>query len=85
MNQNHIENRGVHSKSFIYCTGQVTALVLAIHTYRQHTVNGTIQEKKDSLSDFQGLLFVFECIVVIISIKSCTQKEIHTTRTDLHC
>ena len=54
---------------------QVTALVglLVIHTYRQHTMNGTIQKKKDSLSDFQGLLFVFECVVVII-----TQKEIHT-------
>ena len=23
-------------------------------------MNGTIQKKKDSLSDFQGLLFVFE-------------------------
>ena len=29
--------------------------------------------KIPSLSDFQGLLFVFECVVVII-----TQKEIHT-------
>ena len=28
-------------------------------------MNGTIQKKKDSLSDFQGLLFVFECVVVI--------------------
>ena len=36
-------------------------------------MNGTIQKKKDSLSDFQGLVFVFECAVVII-----TQKEIHT-------
>ena len=36
-------------------------------------MNGTIQKKKDSHSDFQGLLFVFECGVVII-----TQKEIHT-------
>ena len=35
-------------------------------------MNGTIQKKKDSLSDFQGLLFVFECVVVII-----TEKEIH--------
>ena len=54
---------------------QVTALVLVIHTYRQHTMNGTIQKKKDSLSDFQGLLFVFEhveCVVVI------THKEIRT-------
>ena len=45
---------------------QVTALVLAIHTYRRHTMNGTIQKKKYSRSDFQGLLFVFECIVLII-------------------
>ena len=30
-------------------------------------MNGTIQRKKDSRSDFQGLLFVFECIVVIIA------------------
>ena len=36
-------------------------------------MNGTIQKKKDSLSDFQGLLFVFEYVVVII-----TQKETHT-------
>ena len=36
-------------------------------------MNGTIQKEKDSLSDFQGLFFVFECVVVII-----TQKEIHT-------
>ena len=47
-------------------------------------MNGTIQKKKDSLSDFQGLLFMFECVVVII-----TQKEIHTlqgyARKDLHC
>ena len=34
---------------------------------------GTIQKKNNSLSDFQGILFVFECVVVII-----TQKEIHT-------
>ena len=33
-------------------------------------MNGTIQKKKDSRSDFQGLLFVFECIVVIISLNS---------------
>ena len=31
-------------------------------------MNGTIQKKKDSRSDSQGLLFVFECIVVIKSI-----------------
>ena len=42
-------------------------------------MNGTIQKKKDSLSDFQGLLSVFECVVVII-----TQGDSHTTRIDLH-
>ena len=36
-------------------------------------MNGTIQKKKDSFYDFQRLLFVFGCVVVII-----TQKEIHT-------
>ena len=51
---------------------QVTGLVLVIHS-KGNTMNGTIQKKKDSLSDFQGLLFVLECVVVII-----TQKEIHT-------
>ena len=28
--------------------------------YNGAMMNGTIQKKKDSLSDFQGLLFVFE-------------------------
>ena len=37
-------------------------------------MNGIIQKKKDSLSDFKGLLFVFECVEVIIILK----KEIHT-------
>ena len=42
---------------------EVTALVYwpFIHKHTiTHTMNGTIQKKKDSLSDFQGLLFVFE-------------------------
>ena len=39
-------------------------------------MNETIQKKKDSRSDFQGLLSVFESIAVIIS--SHTQKKIHT-------
>ena len=56
---------------------QVTALVLAIHTYRQHTVNGTIQKKKYSRSDFQGLLFVFECMVVIISSYLLKRRFLH--------
>ena len=43
-------------------------------------MNGTIQKKKDSLSDFQGLLFVFECVVVIIT----QTGDSHTTRIDLH-
>ena len=33
-----------------------------------HLSAATIQKKKDSHSDSQGLLFVFECIVVIKSI-----------------
>ena len=61
---------------------QVTALVLTIHVYRQHTMSGTIQKKKDSLSDFQGLIFVFECGVKIIRH---AKGDSHTTRIVLHC
>ena len=50
-----------------------------------HTMNGTIQKKKDSSSDFQGLFFVFECSVVIISSHLFNRKDSHTTKTDLHC
>ena len=56
MNQNHNENKEVHRKSLIYCTG----IGHCPSTWRQHTMNGTIQKKKNSLSDFQVLLFVFE-------------------------
>ena len=48
-------------------------------------MNGTIQKKKDSRSDFQRLLFVFECSVVIISSHLFNRKDSHTTKTDLHC
>ena len=34
------------------------------HTERQHIMSGTIQKKKDSLSDFQWFLFVFKCVVI---------------------
>ena len=83
MKQSHNENRGVHSKSFIYWakTGHCP-IVLAIHIYRQHTKNGTMQKKKYSRSDFQGLLFVLECMIVIIS--SYILKDSRTTKTDLH-
>ena len=48
-------------------------------------MNGSIQKKKDSRFDFQGLLFVFECVVVIISSHLLNRKDSHTTKTDLHC
>ena len=84
MNQNHNENRGVHIRSFIYCTG-IGHCPSTGHSYiRQHTINGAIQKKKDSHSDFQGLLFVFECIVVIIS-SHLFKEDSHTTKTDLYC
>ena len=73
MNQNDDENRGIHGKSINYYTGTGHCPSTGHPYIRQHTMNGTIQKKKDSLSDFQGLLFVFECVVVII-----TQKKIHT-------
>ena len=68
MKQSHNENRGIHSKSFIYWTeiGHCPSIGHS-YIYRQHTMNGTIQKKKYSRSDSQGLLFVFECMVVIIS------------------
>ena len=45
MNRNQNENKGVHGKSINYYTGTG-------HCPRmQHTMNGTIQKKKDSLSD----------------------------------
>ena len=40
-------------------------------------MNVTIQKKKDSRSYFQGLLYVFECSVVIISSHYSIEK-IHT-------
>ena len=40
-------------------------------------MNGTIQKKKDSLSDFQGLLFVFDCSDHYL------KGDSHTTRIDL--
>ena len=48
-------------------------------------MNGSIQKKKDSRSDFQGLLFVFKCSVVIIWSHLFNRKDSHTTKTDLHC
>ena len=71
MNQTHDENRGIHGKSINYYTGTGHCPSTG-HPYIKAT-HGTIQKKKGSLSDFQGLLCVFECVVVII-----TQKEIHT-------
>ena len=58
---------------------EFTALhtTMTMHTCGQHTMNGTIQKEKGSRCDFHhrfyclcfhGLLFVFECIVVIKSI-----------------
>ena len=40
-------------------------------------MNGTIQKKKDSRSDFQGLLFVFEYVVVIISSHLLKRRFTH--------
>ena len=48
-------------------------------------MNGTIQKKTDSRSDFQGPLFMFECGVVIISGHLFNRKDSHTKKTDLHC
>ena len=47
-------------------------------------MNGTIQKKTDSRSDFQGPLFVFECSIVIILSHLFNRKDSHTTKTDLH-
>ena len=60
MNQNHNENKGVHSKSLICCTG-IGHCPSTDHSYikaTHHEWNNS--KKKDSLSDFQRLLFVFE-------------------------
>ena len=61
---------------------QFTGLVLAIHTSRQHTINGTIQKKKDSHSDFQGLFFVFECFECVVIISSHLLKRRFTHHKD---
>ena len=71
MNQKHNENRGVHSKSFIYCHGTPRCLVAyyiddAYIEVTRYEWNNSKEE--DSLSDSQGLLFVFEWIVVIKAI-----------------
>ena len=61
MNQTHNENKGVHSESLIYCTG-IGHCPSTDHSYvkaTHHECNNSKEEKK-SLSDFQGLLFVFE-------------------------
>ena len=61
MNQNHNENKGVHSKSLIYCTG-IGYCPSTDHTYikaTHHEWNNS-KQVKSSLSYFQGLLFVFE-------------------------
>ena len=39
-------------------------------------MNGTIQKEKDSLSDFQGLLFVFECVVVVLQSEYISKNYI---------
>ena len=48
------------------------ALAALVIKATHHEWNNS-KEERFPLSDFQGLLFVFECVVVII-----TQKEIHT-------
>ena len=48
-------------------------------------MNGSVQKKKDSRFDFQGLLFVFECVVVIVASHLFNRKDSHTTKIDLHC
>ena len=61
MNQNHNENKEVHSKSLIYCTG-IGHCPSTDHSYikaTHHEWNNS-KEEKESLSDFEGLLFVFE-------------------------
>ena len=40
-------------------------------------MNGTIQKKKDSRTDSQGLLFVFECIEVITSSHLLKRRFTH--------
>ena len=60
MNQNHNENKGAHSKSLIYCTG-IGHCPSIDHSYIKATHNEWNNSKEEnSLSDFQGLLFVFE-------------------------
>ena len=57
---------------------QVTAQVLTIKKGNTPWME-QFKRWKIPLHNFQGLLSVFECVVVIIS----SQKEIHTTRIDL--
>ena len=60
MNQTHNENKGVYSKSLIYCTG-IGHCPSTDHSYvkaTHHECNNSKEEKFPP--DFQGLLFVFE-------------------------
>ena len=78
MNQNHNENRGVHSKSFISCTGEVTALVLVIHIYikaTHHEWNNSKEERFPLWLPRTPLCVWLRCCD---HLKSFTQKEIHT-------
>ena len=64
MNQNHNENKEVHSKSLIYCTG-IGRCPSTDHSYIKDCIyKGNTpwieQFKRRKFPDFQGLLFVFE-------------------------
>ena len=86
MNQKHDENRGVpYIANHLSTALGLEHTTMTMHTYRQHTMNGTIQKKKDSRSDSHGLLFVFECIVVIISSIYSTEDSHYKDRPSLLC
>ena len=61
MNQNHDENRGVHSKSYIYCTSTGHSYIKTTH----HGWNNSKEERSPLWLPRTPL--VFACIVVIIS------------------
>ena len=60
MNQTHNENKGVHSKSLIYCTG-IGHCPSTDHSYVKATHHEYNNSKEEIFpSDFQRLIFVFE-------------------------
>ena len=85
---NYNENRGVHSKSFIYCTGTGHCPGIS-HSYIKVTHHEWINSKEERFPLWlprTPLCVQMQCCdQVIISSHLFNRKDSHTTKTDLHC